>query len=217
MLNRKGFTLIELMIVVAIIGILAVVAIPGYMAYIASSKTSEAKDNLKGIADGASAYFQAVHDASGNGMVSFGQQYPHCNGELLSLTAGTNEDNLPACDGSTNALGTETTANTVGIKSSPEDYKAAFNSEPWAYAKFVITKPFFYHYRYASSNEWAPGADTASSTFMSIATASLSDAFDSTFAIQGDNCGYIGNIVDFGVQDSLMEISAPERKDSCRE
>ena len=96
-------------------------------------------------------------------------------------------------------------------------YKAAFNSEPWAYAKFVITKPFFYHYRYASSNEWTPGGDSASSTFMSIATASLSDGFDSTFAIQGDNCGYIGNIVDFGVQTALMDISAPDKKDSCRE
>lgn len=217
MLNRKGFTLIELMIVVAIIGILAVVAIPGYMAYIASSKTSEAKDNLKGIADGASAYFQAVHDAKGDGMVSFGQQYPHCTSDLLSLTASTDVTSLTACDGATNPLGTETTANTVGIKSSPEDYKAAFNSEPWAYAKFVITKPFFYHYRYASSNEWTPGGDSASSTFMSIATASLSDGFDSTFAIQGDNCGYIGNIVDFGVQTALMDISAPEKKDSCRE
>ncbi len=216
MLNRKGFTLIELMIVVAIIGILAVVAIPGYMAYIANSKTSEAKDNLKGIADGASAYFQAVHDAKGDGMVSFGQQYPHCTSTLLSLTATTDVKSLSACDGSKNALGTVTTANTVGIKSSPEDYKAKFNSEPWAYAKFVITKPFFYHYRYASTNVWSPGASKASSTFMSMATASLSDGFDSTFAIQGDNCGYIGNIVDFGVQNSLMKITAPTAKTSCR-
>ena len=219
MLNRKGFTLIELMIVVAIIGILAVVAIPGYMAYIANSKTSEAKDNLKGIADGASAYFQAVHDAKGDGMVSFTQQYPHCNANLLSLNASTNVTSLTPCTGTGNAaLGVATTDKTVGIKSSPEDgtIKPKFHAAPWAYAKFIISKPFFYYYRYASTNVWSPGASAASSTFQSIATASLSDKFDSTFGIQGDNCGMIGNIVDFGVQNSLMAIAAPTAKASCR-
>ena len=47
--NQKGFTLIELMIVVAIIGILAAIAIPNFLQYQLKAKTAEAKTNLGAI------------------------------------------------------------------------------------------------------------------------------------------------------------------------
>jgi prepilin-type N-terminal cleavage/methylation domain-containing protein len=49
MRNEKGFTLIELMIVIAIIGILAAVAIPSYQNYTKRAKASEAKILLDAI------------------------------------------------------------------------------------------------------------------------------------------------------------------------
>ena len=55
--KAKGFTLIELMIVVAIIGILAAIAIPNFLRYQAKTKQSEAKTNLSSIFTTQISYF----------------------------------------------------------------------------------------------------------------------------------------------------------------
>ena len=57
--NQKGFTLIELMIVVAIIGILAAVALPAYQDYTARAQAAEAVSLSAGMKTGVAEFYQS--------------------------------------------------------------------------------------------------------------------------------------------------------------
>jgi len=126
--NRKrGFTLIELMIVVAIIGILAAVAIPAFMKYIRRSKTSEATMNIRKLFDSSVTYFEREH-ASRTGRIHE-RQFP----KAVVLSPGK-----PCAD-----------VDMAAEKIVPK--KTYWDDRTWQALNFALSDPHYYAYQYEST------------------------------------------------------------------
>jgi type IV pilus assembly protein PilA len=96
--NEKGFTLIELMIVIAIIGILAAIAIPQFSAYRTRSYNASARSDLRNAVTTQEAYFaehgfytNVVGDLTGP---RYGLKTSH--GVNLVINAGSTTYNMVA-------------------------------------------------------------------------------------------------------------------------
>ena len=136
---QKGFTLIELMIVVAIIGILAAVAIPAFMKYIRRSKTSEATMNLRKIFDSSVSYYNEEHAGRAGEITP--RMFP-------STVASTPADADNACDGANSRKITPTSV--------------MFADATWQALNFSVDDPFYFQYEYTSEGSGVTSQFTAS-------------------------------------------------------
>ncbi|MEM7447091.1 MAG: prepilin-type N-terminal cleavage/methylation domain-containing protein [Myxococcota bacterium] len=159
--KKEGFTLIELMIVVAIIGVLAAVAIPAFVNYVKRSKTSEAGSNLKSLYTGAAAYYSAEHWAQG--VVAVG----------MSAAAST------ACHGATVNSG-----NAIGVEKTVIDWSAAALLDFEDY-NFQVADPIYYQYDVVAAVAGGCGNAAGTSAYTFSAFGDLDgDTVVSTFEIQ---------------------------------
>jgi type IV pilus assembly protein PilA len=135
--GAAGFTLVELMVVVAIIGVLAAVAVPSFMRYITKAKTAEVEQNIEKLSTGARAYFLDSQVAKNIGGATIGQRFPASTALSPAISC---------CDGGAD-------------RCLPRD---SYWADPtWRALTFSVDDPHYYRYEFESANSGVDAEFTA--------------------------------------------------------
>lgn len=176
--QARGFTLIELMIVVAIIGVLAVLAIIGVRKYVANAKSAEARNAIGQMAkDAVMAY---ARDS--------------ISGTLLAKGAVSNGAQKFCQSASASVPPTMVPVTAHKYQSAASDWNADSGTAGKGFAclKFSLEEPQYYQYSYTATTANTTGA-TVGDTFIASAQGDLDgNGVTSLFQIEGQiNGGYL--------------------------